>query len=218
MSSHRIPMRRIRRIGLGLAVAAALTPSALASLDPSSMPCAPTCPSFESAGDAYGELQQFPGAGIELTLPDDRAVRPGITVVDETARPDDRAIRPTIVSGPSAAVVEAEGWKGIYEPSELPQHSVDGPRTGPATNLPTFSIDAPRTAPDAAFRPAEPPLAFGNRGGRIPVGQPVAITTGDGADMAWPETAVGVGIGIGAALALAAALGMSRRRGTLQGV
>ena len=47
-SSHRIRMRRIRRVGLGLAVAAALTPSALASLDPANMPCAPTCPSFES--------------------------------------------------------------------------------------------------------------------------------------------------------------------------
>ena len=113
--------------------------------------------------------------------------------------------------------MEAEGWKGIYRPSELPQHSFDGPRTGPATNLPTFSIDAPRTAPDAIVRPAEPVVSFANRGGRAPVGQPVAITTGDGTDMAWPETAVGIGIGIAAALALAAALGMSRRRGTLQG-
>ena len=113
--------------------------------------------------------------------------------------------------------MEAEGWKGIYRPSELPQHSVDGPRTGPATNLPTFSIDAPRTAPDAIVRPAEPVVSFANRGGRVPVGQPVATTTGDGTDMAWPETAVGIGIGIAAALALAAALGMSRRRGTLQG-
>ena len=85
-------------------------------------------------------------------------------------------------------------------------------------NLPTFSIDAPRTAPDAVFRPAEPVVSFANRGGRVPVGQPVATTTGDGTDMAWPETAVGIGIGIAAALALAAALGMSRRRGTLQGV
>lgn len=205
-SSHRIRMRRIRRIGLGLAVAAALAPSALASADPAHMPCAPTCPSFGAH------------AGVELTLPDDRAVRPGTIVVEEATRPDDRAVRPTIVSRPSAAVVEAESWKDIYRPSELPQYSVDGPRTGPATNLPTFSIDAPRTAPDAVVRPAEPLVSFANRGGRVPVGQPVAITTGDGTDMAWPETAVGIGIGLAAALALAAAaLGMSRRRGTLQG-
>jgi hypothetical protein len=215
MSSHRIRTRSIRRIGLGLAVAAALTPSALASLDPSNMPCAPTCPSFESAVAAYGELQQFPGAGVELALPDDRAIRPTIIGGPSAAVVEAEGWKG--VYRPSAAVVEAEGWKGIYRPSELPQHSVDGPRTGPATNLPTFSIDAPRTAPDAIVRPAEPVVSFANRGGRVPVGQPVGTRTGDGTDMAWPETAVGIGIGLAAALALAAALGMTRRRGTLQG-
>jgi hypothetical protein len=197
--SNRNRRKRLRRIALGFAVAATLTPSALASLDPSGMPCTPTCPSFESAAGPYGELHQFPSAGIELALPDDRATRP------------------TIISGPNAAVVEAAGWKAVYRPSEGPQHSFDGPRSGPATNLPTFSIDAPGTAPDAIVRPAEQPPAFGPLGGRAPLGQPVATTPGTGAELAWPETAAGIGIGVAAALLVAAALGMSRRRDTLQG-
>jgi hypothetical protein len=145
------------------------------------MPCTPTCPSLETSAGAYGELHQFPNAGIELALPDDRAVRP------------------TIVSGPSAAVVEAGNWRAIYAPSGgLAQHSVDGPRSGPATDLPTFSVDAPRTAPDA-------------------VAKPVAVPVAD-SGFDWSDAAVGIAIAFGAIALLGAAFLMGgRRRGTLQG-
>jgi hypothetical protein len=192
--SHRIRRRLIRRIALGLALAATLTPTAL--------------------GQAYGELFQVQGAG--LPAPAYGELYQNHAAGIELALPDDRATRPTIVSGPSAAAVEAESWKAVAprptaaqieagnwnaiyaRPGELPQYSIDGPRTGPATNLPAFPIDAPRTAPDAVVQPVATPVA------------------GTGFD--WSDAAIGIAIGLGVALLLVAALvAGSRRRGTLQG-
>jgi hypothetical protein len=174
--SHRIRMRLIRRAALGLAVAAVAAPSAMA-IDPALLP-------QQDSGSAYGELHQFPNAGVVKA---GSAPRAEVFV---------RAIPTAAIGGPAAS---------------LPAFSVDGPRTGPATSLPAFSIDAPRTGPANV---AEAPVV----GGRF--GRPdLAPSTGSSdVEIAWPEVGAGLGIGIAVALGLAAlGIGMTRRRGTLQG-
>jgi hypothetical protein len=135
--SHRIRMRLIRRMALSFAVAAVVTPSAMA-LDPALLP-----QQDAGAASAYGELHQFPNAGLvqaygELhQFPNAGVVQPSV-----------RAI-PVLPVGGSA--------------TGLPTYSVDGPRTGPATSLPTFSVDGPRSGPANV---TETPLVIGSRFGR----------------------------------------------------
>jgi hypothetical protein len=100
--SNRFRRRLIRRLALGLAVAAVLAPAAQASLDPGGMPCTPACSWLESAG---------------------ADVRPTV--------PDDRAVRPTIVSGPSAAGQYSVDGPRSGPVTNLPTFSTDAPRTAP---------------------------------------------------------------------------------------
>jgi hypothetical protein len=184
-------MRLIRRVALGFAVAAVVAPSALA-LDPALLP-------EQGAGSAYGELHQFPNAG--LVLPNAGLVQAAYGELHQfpnagVVQPAVRAIPATSVGNPAAS---------------LPTYSVDAPRTGPATSLPTFSVDAPRTGPANA---TEAPVV-GSRYGR----PDLAPSTGSSdVEIAWPEVGAGLGIGIAVALGLGAlGFAMTRRRGTLLG-
>jgi hypothetical protein len=190
MSSHRQFRRSpMRRVALGLAVAAIVAPSAQA-MGPGGNPFGGDATAEESSavvpavGQPYGELGQFPGAGLATASSYGELHQfPGAGL--GPTHIDIRNVRPTILGSPV---------------------------------LPSYSVDGPRTAPDAVVRPAEPVL-YGNRGGRVPPRYPVAITPSDGADIAWPGVGVAIAIGVGALAAFAGALvfGGSRRRGTLQG-
>lgn len=83
--SHRIRIRLIRRVALGLAVAAVVAPSAQAISMPAPELYQHAGPVL-GAGQAYGELFQFTGAGLDSTRPDDRAARPG-TIASEPIQP-----------------------------------------------------------------------------------------------------------------------------------
>lgn len=188
MSFHR-QLRRspIRRVALGLAVAAIVVPSAQA-MDPGGHPYAGTGQSAAAvltAGQAYGELAQLPGAGLTMTSTYGELHQfPGAGLAPTPAHI--RNIRPTILGSPQ---------------------------------LPAYSVDGPRTAPDAVVRPPEP-VAYGNRGGRVPPRYPVAIAPSNGTDSVWPAAGIAIAIGVGALAAFAGALvfgGGNRRRGTLQG-
>jgi hypothetical protein len=87
------------------------------------------------------------------------------------------------------------------------------PRAGILTgNLPAFSVDGPRTGPANV---TESPVLIGGRFGRPDL---VPNTSPSHVDVAWRELGIGLGIGVAVALALAAiGLGMTPRRGTLQG-
>ncbi len=87
------------------------------------------------------------------------------------------------------------------------------PRAGIVTgNLPVFSIDGPRTGPASV---TESPVLIGGRFGRPDL---APNTSPSHVDVAWRELGIGLGIGVAVALALAAiGLGMTPRRGTLQG-
>jgi hypothetical protein len=193
--SHRIRMRLIRRVALGLAVAAVVAPSALA-IDPALLP------QQSPETSAYGELHQFPNAGLDQANPGPAFVRaiPAVAV-DIAARSINAEPLPSMGIVPTPGIVPA-----------LPAYSVDGPRTGPATNLPVFSVDAPRSGPANV---TETPLVIGSRFGR----PDLAPNTGSSdVEIAWPEVGTGLGIGIAVALGIAAlGMGMTRRRGTLQG-
>ena len=87
------------------------------------------------------------------------------------------------------------------------------PRAGILTgNLPAFPVDSPRTGPANV---TESPVLIGGRFGRPDL---APNTSPSHVDMAWRELGIGLGIGVAVALALAAiGLGMTPRRGTLQG-
>jgi hypothetical protein len=160
--SYRIRRKLIRRVALGLTVAAVAAPSALA-VGPGPLYQHPGA--GLAAASAYGALHQFPGAGLRTNI--------GI--------------------GPQGHVVPRAG----IVTGNLPAHSVDGPRTGPAS-VPTTGV------------------LIGGRFGR----PDLAPNTGPASnvDVAWTELGVGLGIGGVVALGLAAfGFGMTRRRGTLQG-
>src|SRR5262245_46395711 len=218
--SHRIRTRLIGRVALGLAVAAVAAPSALAI-----GPAPPPQQNTGSAGtSAYGELHQFPNAGLVqagggLNQSPDAVFVPAIPAVAvDAAAP---SVNPDPL--PSPGIVPTPGFDApsvkpdplpspgiVPTPSivpALPAYSVDGPRTGPATNLPTFPVDAPRTGPASV---TQAPVG----GGRY--GRPdLAPNTGSSdVEIAWPEVGAGLGIGIAVALGIAAlGFGMTRRRG-----
>jgi hypothetical protein len=120
MSSHRQFRRRtIRRVAIGFALAAIVAPSAQA-MGAGGHPFGGNATAEESSavvpavGQPYGELAQFPGAGLAAAsgygeLHQFPGAGLGPTPIDI------RNVRPTILGGPS----------------RLPQHSVDGPRTAP---------------------------------------------------------------------------------------
>jgi hypothetical protein len=87
------------------------------------------------------------------------------------------------------------------------------PRAGiTAGNPPVFSVDGPRTGPANV---TESPVLIGGRFGRPDL---APNTSPSHVDVAWRELGIGLGIGVAVALALAAiGLGMTPRRGTLQG-
>jgi hypothetical protein len=161
--SYRIRRKLIRRVALGLAVAAVAAPSALAA-EPGPLYQHPGA--GLAAASAYGALHQFPDAGLRTSI----GIGPQVHVV------------------PRAGIVTGN----------LPAHSVDGPRSGPANVK-------------------ETPVLIGGRFGRPDLAPNTG--TASNVEVAWPELGVGLGIGAVVALGLAAlGFGMTRRRGTLQGV
>jgi|RhiMetdeSRZDD1v2_1073273.scaffolds.fasta_scaffold09179_12 hypothetical protein len=173
--SYRIRRKLIRRVALGLAVAAVAAPSALA-----------TEPMYHGAGlsggTAYGALHQFPDAGLAAA-----------SAYGALHQFPNAGLRTNIGIGPQVHVTPRAG----IVTGNLPAHSVDGPRSGPANVT-------------------ETPVLIGGRFGRPDLAPNTG--TASNVEVAWPELGVGLGIGTVVALGLAAlAFGMTRRRGTLQG-
>jgi hypothetical protein len=162
--SHRIRTRLIRRVALGLAVAAVAAPVAQA---------------------AYEPLYQLHNAGFELARPDDRAVRPSTGIAGAIARPDDRAVRATFANPSTIELPAIEvGPDGFLVPKSgtgaLPAHSVDGPRSGPANVTETPFVGGrfgrPHVAPQTGTSSTE--LAWPETAAGIGIGIGVAVAFG----------------------------------------
>ena len=215
-SSHRIRMRRIRRVGLGLAVARRARA---------------VCAGEPRSG------QHAVCTDVPVVRVDRRRVRRAAAFPGDRGRaalPGDRAVRPTIISGPSAAVDRRrKARRASTARAPLSSRRRAGrASTGRASSRSTRSTARaparPRTCPRSRSTlrarhrtQSSGPQSRSCRSRIAAVGsrsaspwRPRRATepTWPGPRPQWASASASR-----AALALAAALGMSRRRGTLQG-